>query len=244
MRVFNEVAASTIDGMYVNRTDIQIQSNTAYLGFVITGINGVDTNLDDISIRVKHISSKGTQVIYEKTPLGVILEIGSSQEGFYRSGVDAEGLVDLTKDAKALDLSGGYLSLDIESKNGGKVVEMSVYALDTAEETSFFQYMNPVYLNGGITKSINVRNVDTIALDHTKIESINLQFPKRAVTYLAAELRLLANKLNDLVTDRGSLLIVGYEKFCVLPVVGVTEMTITPAVTEGFYVYMLEEKSV
>lgn len=246
MKVFH---VSNSAGAAVAESDIQIQTGAVKLGFYLTSGEVAPAVADwgKIEVRLKHVSSRGTQVLIERTSLLTLMEICSAREGcFIKSEGALVGTVDLTPNGHALDLAGGYLSLDVDTK-AVKVLSLRVNAIDSPRTTNIFRYYNPVYVNGGITKEIDLLAVNEVSIDYRTIESLQLQFPERSISYLQEELTYIGRDLNDIVhvsgNGEGATACFGFANIITLPVPAVNRMTITPMGEAGFYLYLLEERA-
>ncbi len=240
--------------------DIQIQSATQQIGVVIVG-NGLPYDASAApTMRVRFVSpSGGTRTIIDRTPIYDLLEINASSEGCFRfvqpfvgppipagqtdPNYQLIGLIDITPGG-ALDLgSDGYLSVDIESPRA--MLSCDVYALDAPALTKLYRRYDPTTVTG-VTKEINLTDVDAIAIRPDLVESISLQYPNRTVEYTAQELQMIGDGINDIVSFNSATgtVTAGLQRQLQLNVKACSRMTVTPRGVALFYLYLLKDVSI
>lgn len=232
-------------------TDLQIQTSVHRIGIrAEVGSKMQDDDGTPIYIELRHVSNRtGTTYIVPKMPLHSVLEIDSfgQGEGFFELstrpgggfGIHGSFVVGV---GGSLDMSEGYLSLDIVSAQD--ISDLRVETIDHPVQVSTYRAINPFIVNG-VTREIDLKGVHGLVLAPGKLDNVQIQIGQRNLQYTGSELDQLAKSINDIVLyDHGTRgLVAGLWLQAVLGVQSSQSARITPRNGEQYTQYLLEDKT-
>lgn len=190
------------------KEDVQIQISTARIAFKI--VLPADVTLDQISVRGRLVSPNfGTKTIIERMPLQTLFEIAAKNEGFYRQDFRQDGthvytgLVDIARGGALLLNNQVYISLDVAAPLGKQIKELDIYSIQHPKTTTTYLHYNPVSINQ-VLQNVQLDRAVEVVMPISEIGEIQMSYPDNTVSHVNAELRILADMMNDLVLVRST----------------------------------------
>ncbi len=236
---------------FTSKKDIQIQNSTYKLGIVLDMV--ASPRNSNVNITVRYVSNEtGTTTIHYPISITKLLERTAIKQGHfeysrpYVAGVSPAqyadrnyyhvvGTIQIGADG-ALDLAGGYLSVDVEADSEIKL--LNLFAIDAGVKTRSFLGTNPLSING-VTKEVSLAGIDGIMFAPAQVKNLTVQYPGRSSVFPHAEIQMMQQELNDLVSvdimsqkaEYGHVEIVDFQP------VGANSITFEPENENQFYVY-------
>lgn len=234
------------------KEDLQLQTSAVKLLINISSVAGFSEaafNAMQISVSVFNKNS-GEEPVLPKMPLRDAFNKSSFKEGFFKWGQNTlSGTIDLSVHG-AVDMEEGeYFSINYEGFPADALT--SIYAVDAPMLVKSVLKTEEITISG-TTKDINVSDKSSLFIPLTDgaghgVESLQLQYANRTVTYTEDEIKLLNESVNDLAcvidqtldnADGTSRLVkFGYDRLLHLDITNVIRLQIKPKTKTAISVY-------